>query len=301
MSRDRPAPGGLFPLNGTPIPRVGFGMMQLSRKTDGAPGKAQAVELLHQAFDMGISLFDTAQFYGNGLANELLRTSFADRRDQVVIASKAGTMQVPGAAIPVAAAQKPRELRAAVVENLRSLGTDRIDIVNLRRMDFGPRMVAEGDQLVPLEDQLDEMAAMRAEGMILGIGLSHVTIGQLRTALPLGIACVQNFYNLNHRQDEPMLDLCAENGIAWIPYFALGAHFRTPPEVTTNPTVQHIADQLGASPFQVGLAWQLAHSPNTLIIPGTSNPDHLAENTRAGYLQLDQDMLAALDAIDTDR
>ncbi|WP_269048320.1 aldo/keto reductase [Paenarthrobacter sp. Z7-10] len=240
--------------------------------------------------------FDTAQFYADGRANELLHESLADVREGIVIATKAGAKPVPGAAIPLAAAQKPAELRAAVEDNLRTLGTDRIDVVNLRRMDFAPGLLAAGDQIVAFEDQLAEMAALRGEGKILAVGLSHITVEQLRTALPLGIACVQNIYNLVHREDEPLLNLCAANGVAWVPYFPLGGGYGTLPKVVDAQAVQDVAARLGVTPSQVGLAWQLAHSPNTLIISGTSSVGHLIENVAAGHVQLDREALATLDA-----
>lgn len=293
----RPTPGGTFRLTGKPIPRIGYGMGQVTRKAEDPEGRVRAVDLLRRAFELGITHFDTAQFYGNGRANELLHESFADVRDDIIIATKAGTKPVPGAPVPLTAAQKPAELRAAVEENLRTLGTDRIDIVNLRRMDFTPGLLAEGDQIVPFEDQLAEMDALRDEGKILGIGLSHITIEQLRTALPLGVACVQNIYNLVHRGDEPMLTLCEQNGIAWVPYFPLGGGYGTLPKVIDEAAVQEVSIRLGITASQVGLAWQLAHSPNTMIIAGTSSPEHLYENTQAGGVQLDQYAIAALDAV----
>ena len=135
---------------------------------------------------------------------------------------------MPGAPIPLEAAQKPFELRAAVEANLRTLGTNWIDVVNLRRMDFTPGLLAGGEQVVPFEDQLAEMAALRDEGKILGIGLSHVTVEQLRTAMPVGISCVQNIYNMVDRSQEPLLELCVKNDIAWIPYSPSVVAWHTP-------------------------------------------------------------------------
>ncbi len=294
---DRPTPGGTFPLTGRPTARIGYGMGQVTRKAEGTHGRERAIDLLRRALDLGIIHFDTAQFYGNGLANELLRESFADRRDEIVIATKAGAKPVPGAQIPLTTAQKPFELRAAVEENLRTLGTDRIDIVNLRRMDFTPGLLAEGDQIVPFEDQLAEMATLRDEGKIVAIGLSHITAEQLRTALPAGIACVQNIYNMVDRSDETLLEICAGSGIAWVPYFPLGGGFGTLPKVTDQDAVQFMASQLGATPSQVGLAWQLAHSPNTMLISGTSSIEHLLGNTAAGDVRLDDAAMTTLDAL----
>lgn len=191
-----PTPGGTFPLGGRPVARVGYGMGQVSRKAEGTGGAALAVMLLRAAFDLGVTHYDSNQFYGDGRANELLRQSFGDVWDEVVIATKAGAKPVPGAPIPLAAAQQPAELRAAVEANLRTLGTDRIDVVNLRRMDFTPGLIAEGDQVLAFEDQLAELISLRDEGKIIAIGLSHVTAEQLDVALPVGVVCVQNIYNL---------------------------------------------------------------------------------------------------------
>lgn len=292
-----PQPGGTFLLAGRPTARVGYGMGQVTRRAGNPDGHARAVDLLRSAFELGIIHFDTAQFYGNGLANELLRQSLGDRRDDIVIATKVGAKPVPGEPIPLEAAQQPFELQAAVEANLRTLGTDRIDIANLRRMDFTPGLLAEGDQIVPFEEQLAEMAALRDEGKILHIGLSHVTAEQLCTALPFGITCVQNIYNLVDRSQEPLLEVCAENDVAWVPYFPLGGGYGSLPKVVDHESVHAVAISIGATPSQVGLAWQLAHSPNTMLIPGTSSVEHLRENTAAGDIRLDQDAMAALDAI----
>ena len=291
----RPTPGGTFPLVGRPTARIGYGMGQLARKAVDADGHRRGIALLRRALELGVTHYDTAQFYGDGRANELLREGFAGVRDDIVIVTKAGARPVPGAPIPLTAAQQPAEIRAAVQENLRTLGTDRIDVVNLRRMDFTPGLIAEGEQVVDFQDQLAEMVALRDEGLILGIGLSHITIEQLQIALPVGVACVQNIYNLVARGDEPMLALCERNGVAWVPYFPLGGGYGTQPKVADQPAVRDVADRLNRTPSQVGLAWQLAHSPNTMIIAGTSSLDHLIENIAAGSVHLDQAAVTAVE------
>jgi aryl-alcohol dehydrogenase-like predicted oxidoreductase len=296
LTAGSPLPGGAFPLLDRPVARIGYGMGRLARAAGDESSRADALALLRTALDLGISHFDTARFYGNGLANDLLREAFSGSRDEVVLASKAGTRPDPGADIPLTAAQKPAELRTAVEENLRSLGTDRIDVMYLRRMDFTPGLLAEGDQVVLLEDQLAEMIALREEGKILGIGLSHVTGEQLRAALPAGIVSVQNIYNLVDVTDEPLLETCAEHGIAWTPYFPLGGGFGQLPRVTDDETVRAVAARLGVTASQVGLAWQVAHSPNTLVISGTASPEHLRENVEAGRITLDPEAMTALDA-----
>ena len=201
--------------------------------------------------------------------------------------------------IPLAAAQKPAELRAAVEDDLRQLGLDRIPVVNLRRLDLGPGLHAEGDQIVDLDDQLAEMIALRDEGKIGAIGVSSVPLEMLRRALPAGIVCVQNAYSLLDRSQEEMLDFCTTAGIAWVPFFPLGSAFAGFPSVADNAVVREIAGELGVTPAQVGLAWLLAHAPNTLLIPGTRSIAHLEENVGAGDVTLSAEALARLDAVST--
>jgi pyridoxine 4-dehydrogenase len=174
--------------------------------------------------------------------------------------------------------------------------------VNLRRMDLGPGVAAEGDQIVDVDDQLAEMVALRDEGKIGVIGVSSVPLDVLRRALPAGIACVQNAYSLLDRSQEEMLDVCKAQGgeaIAWVPYFPLGSAFPGFPKVADNEVVREIADELDVLPAQVGLAWLLAHAPNTLLIPGTRSIAHLEENLSAGDVTLDVDALKRLDAVAT--
>lgn len=291
------SPGGTYLLAGRAVPRLGYGMGQVTRTAGTDEDHLAAVTLLRQAFDLGVRHFDTAQFYSDGLANRLLAEAFADVRDQIVLATKAGARPVPGAPVPLTAAQRPHELREAVEANLTTLGTDRLDVVNLRRMDFRPGLLAEGDQVVPLEDQLAELAALRDEGKLLGIGLSHITLDQLHTAQPVGVACVQNIYHLLDRSSEPLLDACRDHHIAWVPYFPLGGGgaYAGLPKVVDDPRVLSAASRLGATPTKVGLAWQLAHAANTMLIPGTASPAHLRENTAAGDLVLDPATMARLD------
>nr|WP_272945128.1 aldo/keto reductase [Nocardia nova] len=294
-----PTPGGVFPLAGRPTPRVGYGMGRLTRAVSSTHTRAAAVTLLHQAFEFGIRHFDTAQFYGNGTANELLREAFRSRRDEVLLATKAGARPVPDAPVPLTAAQRPEELRAAVEANLATLDTDRVDVVYLRRMDFAPGLLAEGDQIVPLADQLAELVALRDAGKIVAIGLSHITLDQFRAAAPAGIGCVQNIYHLLDRDAEPLLNTCRDHDVAWIPYFPLGGGgaYAGLADVTADPAVEEIARELGATPTQVGLAWQLTHAPNTMLIPGTAGLDHLGENVAAGSIELDAAAMRRLDAL----
>ena len=297
MSETIHRPGGEWVLAGKTVARIGFGAMQLGERPGREPlDTDSAVALLHRAIELGINHFDTAQFYGHGTSNDLLRRAFAPYGDDIVIVSKVGASRVD-APIPLVAAQKPAELRASVEQNLASLGADRIDVVNLRRADFRPGILAEGDQIVDLDDQLAEMIALRDEGKIGGIGLSHVRIDQVQQALPAGIECVQNSYSVVNRSDEDLLDLCLREGIAWAPYFPLGSAFPQFPKVTDEPAVIAAARALDATPTQVGLAWLLRHAPNILLISGTSSLDHLAENVATGSIQLDPATASTLDAL----
>jgi aryl-alcohol dehydrogenase-like predicted oxidoreductase len=261
--------------------------------------RAAAVAILRRVVELGIDHIDTAQFYGNdGFVNGLIREAIRPE-DGVLVVSKVGATPNPGGPIPLRLAQRPGELRASVEDNLTSLGLDQIPLVNLRRADTGPGLRAEGDQVVDLDDQLAVMVAMRDEGKIGAIGLSSVTPDVLRRGIPAGIACVQNAYSLVARDAEDMLDLCAAEDIAWVPYFPLGGAFASLPKVTDEPAVVAAAQSLGSTPSQVGLAWLLHHVPNVFLIPGTANAEHLEANVAAGALVLDDATLAALDAVPT--
>jgi pyridoxine 4-dehydrogenase len=297
MTEPTTKPGGEWTLDGRAVARIGFGTMQLAERPGREPLDVNsAVALLHRAVELGITHFDTAQFYGHGTSNDLLRRAFSPYGDDIVIVSKVGANRVD-APIPLVAAQKPEELRASVENNLASLGTDRIGIVNLRRADFQPGILATGDQVVDLDDQLAELIALRDEGKIGGIGLSHVRFEQLRQALPAGIECVQNSYSLLNRSDEDLLELCTREGIAWTPYFPLGSAFPQFPKVTDDPAVVDAAQRLGATPAQVGLAWLLQHAPNILLISGTSSIEHLAENVATANIHLDPETVALLESV----
>ncbi|HEY0932528.1 MAG TPA: aldo/keto reductase [Trebonia sp.] len=288
-----PAPGGTAELAGYPVARIGYGVMQLERP---AVDRDAALAILRQAAAAGINHLDTAQFYGH--CNELIRAALAPYPDHLVLVSKVGAVRDETARPPLVAAQQPAELRAQVDANLASLGTERLGVVNLRRVDGPVGIQAEGDQRVELDDQLAELITLRDQGKIGGIGLSYVSAGQLRQALPAGIVCVQNAYSVLDRATEPVLDLCREHGIAWAPFFPLGsAGFANFPKVTENPVVTALAAGLGATPAQVGLAWLLAHYDQTLLIPGTASPAHLAENIAAGDVKLPADALRALDRL----
>ncbi len=276
------------------VARIGFGAMQLERLSR-QPSDAAA--LIARAIDMGVDHIDTAQFYGNGFANEVIRSVLADGR-RVVVATKVGADPEPGAKPPIKPAQRPEQIRSSVEDNLRSLGLEQLPVVNLRRLDIAPGLVAEDDQIVDIDDQLAVMMAMRDEGKIGAIGLSAVDPKNLQRALAAGIVCVQTAYSLLSRQYEGMLDLCVRNGIAWVPFFPLGgAGFPGWPRVIDHPKVVEIASGMAVTPSQLGLAWLLEHKPNILLIPGTTSMSHLQENIASASLSFGADVLLALGAL----
>jgi pyridoxine 4-dehydrogenase len=291
-----PAPGGTANLGGRPVARIGFGAMQLGEGFGGraAVSDEAAIAVLRDAAEQGVNHIDTAEFYGEGTANRRIRAALAPYPESLALVSKVGADR-HGAGL--VAAQRPAELRASVEANLATLGTDRLAVVNLRRADVPPGIIAEGEQQVDLDAQLAELIALRDEGKIGGIGLSHVSAEQVAKALPAGIVCVQNAYSVLDRSAEAVLDVCRANGIAWVPYFPLGSAFPQIPKATDHPAVTAIAHRHGATPAQVALAWLLASYPDTLLIAGTSSRAHLAENLAAGDVELDPEALTALDEI----
>ena len=257
--------------------------------------RAAALAVLRRAVELGVDHVDTAQFYGDGYVNGLLREALGP---DVLVVSKVGGTSNPGGPHPIRMAQRPAELRASVEDNLASLGLDRIPVVNLRRTDTGPvPMRAEGDQVVDVDDQLAELIALRDAGKIGAIGLSGVSLAVLRRALPAGITCVQNAYSLVARDDEALLRLCVRERIAWVPYFPLGGAAPGLPKVTDQPAVIAAAGAVGATPAQIGLAWLLRHAPNVLLIPGTADLDHLEANMAAATVDLDPKTRTTLDDI----
>jgi pyridoxine 4-dehydrogenase len=289
---DKPSPGGIGSIGTHAVARVGYGAMQLFEASFD-----DAVAVLRRAVELGVNHIDTASFYGPGEVNRRIHAALAPYSEDLVIVSKVGARYTGEEPVPLAAAQRPAELRAAVEDDLRQLGLERIPVVNLRRMDLGPGVGAEGDQIVDLDDQLAEMTALRDEGKIGAIGVSSVPLEVVRRALPARIACVQNAYSLLDRAQEETLDLCESEGIAWVPYFPLGSAFPGFPKVTDNAVVAEIAGELGVTGSQVGLAWLLAHAPTTLLIPGTRSIAHLQENIGAGGVALDTRALERLNAV----
>jgi pyridoxine 4-dehydrogenase len=283
-------------LVGRPVHRIGFGAMQLpGQGVFGPPrDRAEALRVLRRAVELGVNHIDTAQYYGPDVANELIHEALHPYPDELVLVSKVGAArEADGGWIP---AQRPEQLRRGVEENLRSLDVERVDVVNLRLMgDEHP--AGEPGPAVPLEEQLAMMVELREEGKIGGIGLSNATVEQVRDAIAhTQIACVQNQMSLLH-EAKPMLELCQDEGIPLVPFFPLGSAFPGIPKVTEQPAVREVADRLGATPAQIGLAWLLARSPDILLIPGTSSLAHLEENQAVGNVELDADAIAQLNGM----
>ncbi|GAA2486415.1 oxidoreductase [Terrabacter carboxydivorans] len=286
-----------FPLADRTVRRVGFGAMQLPGPGVMGPprDRAEALRVLRRAVELGVDHIDTAQFYGPDVSNELIREALHPYAADLALVSKVGARRdASGAWLP---AQKPAELRADVEENLRSLGVDHLTAVNLRRMDEHAA-AAEGADDVPLEDQVAELAALRDEGKIAGVGLSTVSATDLAAAQAITeIVCVQNPFSLVDQADVEVLDACTAAGIAYVPYFPLGSAFPHLPKVVDQPAVQAVAARRGVPAARVGLAWLLARADNVLLIPGTSSVAHLEENMAVADLELTDDDLSELSTV----
>jgi len=277
-----------FPLGARNVKRIGFGAMQLAGPGVFGPprDRAAALAVLRGAIEAGVNHIDTAQYYGPDVVNELIREALYPYPADLALVSKVGAARDhDGRWTPALA---PDQLRRGVLDNLRSLGVDRLDAVNLR--------LTGGE--TAFDEQLDAMIAMRDEGHIAGIGLSSASRQQLVHAVQrTEIVCVQNPLNLVERSSMPVLRECEELGIAFVPFFPLGSAFGGVNRVLTHPDVVATAQRLGVSPAQVALAWILHLSPNTLLIPGTSSVAHLRDNLAAGDIRLDDEAVKVLDAI----
>jgi pyridoxine 4-dehydrogenase len=281
-----------FPLGRFSVSRVGFGAMQLPGPGVLGPPRDhdEAVAVLRRAVELGVDHIDTAQFYGPDVANELIREALHPYPENLALVSKVGGRRdEAGAWLPLS---HPADLRQDIEANLRTLGVDQLAAVNLRLFESGAP-----DQL--FDDQLSVMIAARDEGLIGGIGLSEITREHLLHALErTEIVCVQNAFNLVHRASAPVLDECTARGIAFVPFFPLGAAFSGP----NNPVLGHelvksAAERLGRTPAQVALAWTLSVAPNILLSPGTSSVSHLEENLAASTVELDDDTRERLNAV----
>jgi aryl-alcohol dehydrogenase-like predicted oxidoreductase len=283
-------------LGSLPVRRVGFGAMQLPGPGVMGPPRDHdaAIAVLRRAVELGVNHIDTAQFYGPDVANALIREALHPYPDDLVLVSKVGALRdVQGGWNP---AQRPEQLRAAVEDNLRSLGVERLGAVNLRLM---AEHQPPPHQRVPLADQLAEMVALREEGKIAGVGISTADHAQVEQAIETAdVVCVQNPFSLVDQKDVGVLELCRASRVAYVPYFPLGSAFPGMPKVTDNPAVQAVAGRVGATAAQVGLAWLLAHRENILLIPGTSSVGHLEENVRVGEIELSDRDMADLDELE---
>lgn len=285
-----------YPLADRTVRRVGFGAMQLPGPGVFGPPRDhdEAVAVLRRAVELGVDHIDTAQYYGPDVSNALIREALHPYPDDLAFVSKVGAVRDDQGGWPPA--QRPEELRAGVEDNLRSLGVDQLTAVNLRLMP--PDHLPEGVEPVPLADQLAEMVALREEGKIAGVGISNATLEQVETAIETAdLVCVQNPFSLLDQHDTAVLDRCQEAGIAYVPFFPLGSAFPGMPKVTEEPVVRRWAEQLGATPAQVGLTWLLAHRENILLIPGTSRLGHLEENLAVSDVELPPEALEELSAL----
>jgi pyridoxine 4-dehydrogenase len=283
-------PGGVFQLGDRSVGRVGFGAMQLAGPNVFGPpaDRAEAIAVLRTAVELGVNHIDTADFYGPYITNEIIREALSPYPDDLTIVTKVGAVRDESGGWVLA--RTPADLRQQVHDNLKRLGVDAIDVVNLRigGGDDGHSAV-DGS----LEEQFSALAALQADGLIKHLGLSVVNADQLAEAQSIApVACVQNFYNVAGRHDQPMLDLTAQQDIAYVPFFPLGGF-----SPLQSDELNAVAARLGATPMQVALAWLLQRSPNLLLIPGTSSVAHLRENVASADLELDAETLAELDVI----
>ncbi len=278
-----------FPLGPFTVSRVGFGAMQLPGPGVIGPPRDhdQAIAVLKRAVELGVDHIDTAQFYGPNVSNELIREALHPYSANLALVSKVGARRNDGG--EWIAAQQPDELRADIEANLETLGTDRLAAVNLRIHSGDPSSVGAVEREL-FDRQLTAMIAARDEGLIAGIGLSSVSIEHLRIALDrTEIVTVQNAFNFLDRSSQPVLDLCTERGISFVPFFPLGSGFTADNPVLGHAAVRQTAAELGYTPAQIVLAWTLSVAPNVLLIPGTSSVAHLEENIAISDIQLPAD------------
>ena len=279
---------GTFKLGDRIVKRLGYGAMQLAGPGVFGPPKDHdaALAVLREAVASGVNHIDTADFYGPHVTNQIIREALAPYRDDLVIVTKIGAMRGEDGSWNSAFSRE--ELARAVHDNLRNLGVDVLDVVNLRIM-FDVHHPAEGS----LEAPLTVLAELQRKGLVRHVGLSNVTPAQIAEGRRVcEIVCVQNYYNLAHRADDALIDDLARQGIAYVPFFPLGGF--TPLQ---SSTLSDVAGRLGATPMQVALAWLLRRAPNILLIPGTSSVAHLRENLVAGQLTLSPQTLAELGGI----
>jgi len=277
-----------FKLGNREVNRLGYGAMQLAGPGVFGPVKdeARAIQVLRDAIEAGVNHIDTSDFYGPHETNKLIRKALHPYPEDLCIVTKVGARR--DARGGWQAAMEPEALTQAVEDNLRHLGLDVLEVVNLRSM-LHPAKPKEGS----LAPQLEALLALQARGLIRHIGLSNVTATQIAEARAMTpIVCVQNMYNLAHRQDDELVDQLAQQGIAWVPFFPLGGF-----SPLQSEQLNEVAASLNATPMQVALAWLLRRSPNILLIPGTSSPAHLQENLASRSLVLSDEVMAKLNTL----
>ena len=272
----------VFALGHRQVRRSGYGAMQLAGQFAAGtpPDRAAAIDVLRAAVAAGVDHIDTAQYYGPGTVNALIRDALYPYPDNLAIVSKVAGGRDDGGA---------GNLRAGIEENLRSLQVTRLAAVNLR-------LAGDGRVDARFDDQLATMVAARDEGLIAGIGLSNISLEQLQHAVAgTEIVCVQNLFHLADRTAAPLLDECLSRGIAFVPFCPLGWPRGPANPVLTSPVVLRTAARLGVTPAQASLGWLLRLAPNVLLIPGTSSVQHLEENTAVAHIELDDDTKRDLD------
>lgn len=282
------ADSGTYTLGSLQVHRLGYGAMQLAGPAVFGPPKDRdaALAVLREAVAAGVNHIDTSDFYGPHITNQLIREALAPYADNLVIVTKVGAVRGEDASWNPAFSAE--QLTRAVHDNLRNLGRDVLDVVNLRAM-FDVHGPAEGD----IEEPLSVLAGLQQQGLIRHIGLSNVTPAQVAQGRAIcDIVCVQNQYNVAHRADDALIDDLAREGIAYVPFFPLGGF-----SPLQSSILNDAAARIGVTPMQAALAWLLRRSPNILLIPGTSSLTHLRENLAAASLQLPDDVKKALDGI----
>lgn len=277
-----------FPLAGRSVRRMGYGAMQLAGPGVFGPPKDReaAVAVLREALAAGVNHIDTSDFYGPHVTNQIIREALHPYADDLVIVTKLGAVRDDkGGWLP---AMEPQAIERGLHDNLRNLGLDVLEVVNLRIMG-SIHAPSEGS----IEKEVTALAELQQRGLVRHIGLSNVTSAQIAEAQRITkVVCVQNHYNLVHRHDDALIDELATQGIAYVPFFPLGGF--TPIQ---SSGLSDLASALGATPMQVALAWLLQRAPNILLIPGTSSLQHLRENLQAAHLTLSDEVRAELDAI----
>jgi aryl-alcohol dehydrogenase-like predicted oxidoreductase len=278
-----------FPNTSITVHRMGYGAMQLSGPQIFGPPKdrPEAIRVLREAVAVGVNHIDTCDYYGPHITNQIIREALHPYPANLTLVTKVGGRRGPKGSWHEATS--PAELISAVHDNLRNLGLDVLDIVNMRFFGEG-----HGPGSGPVEEQITTLAELQRQGLIRHIGVSNVIATQVQQARALApIVCVQNQYNLVHRHDDALIHELASAGIPYVPFFPLGGF--TPLQSTQLSTV---AAELNATPMQVALAWLLHRSPNILLIPGTSSVQHLRENLAAAQLALPKEILKRLDSLD---